>query len=1468
MADEKGRVTVRIGNHLLLLPIPHQMGPMTALGYSASLFQKAAQGEQGEALRRDLKVTLPRFGTHPLIHKFIQDVVPDIVRYAQGEDLPATTCALVGKRLLEAASLIWEFETSRFPPERMLGQFLAKFNAAKSPTSVYGEIRPITSVFGDISGFSALTAKLAAAKRPDLVFLITNELHENLAKAITSQGGSEVNFWGDAIRGFFGAPKARVDDPVRAVRAAVDMQAFMEGWNRKYWETANDPEKSRKLPKPLRDWLKQRSVEGKTSLLDLRIGISSGEEVAWGLAGETDNKRYDAFGHGVNVAARMEPLARPGGIVITQETLRKLHNRFDVEPMLPREVKNIEGLVYPYIVIREKESPQALLPFDTEQMPFRGREQEMSLLRKSFEEVVGRRKSKKIIIGAPPGLGKSRIGAEFADELELQKVPLFIAKGDEVQGQLPYSAISSAIRHGIKIKPADSPENIRQKIQSALLSDLSKDLKPEILEMHVQLIAYLLLGAWLDPEHPTEEMIYLEKNQKELWERIVDSTVFLFRNLTKETSVALIVDDMQWVDSGSLEFIDKLSNELADEPLFTLGLSRPEFLASRAGILKGAVIEHLKGLELSVVDSFLDEALDHSVNQSVKDFIRSQSNQNPFLLRQWVRAVKEGWKIEWDAIVGQWKLIDRNGNTVPTETESFLQAMIDHLPDSQKYLLRLVSIIGSEFLLEDVRGLLKEINDPTALFPADVWKDLTKNTEEVLDRLVAAGFLTFNNGKYQFPHSLMKETAYKKSFEGVREGVHSAHARHLEKEKSKEYAVIAYHYERGGEDEKAAHYYYEAAEEAAKRSNLETAAKFYRKGFDLSNNFAQKFRILRGWYTIAYNVTDTAAQDEVHHLSAKIKDQVPPVDQAGFHYRRGRSWIRQTDKREEGYRELLTALKIVAGLLEGHSDGSEKDETVDAMKIKGNVLVDFGVYYGRKREFQQAEASYKTAIQVAQPMEDHLILGRAFQGISFVESKLGNYSEALRASYDAYSHFEKDEKEMRQTVTALSGIGTQLALIGAYPEAEEILRKGSFLSQRFGGKGRGADSLAGNLGRVLQLQGKNEEAIQILERHWRENPDHPYVTYTLTYLALAYLNNKQPDMAVNCILKVLPISRKRGDLEARAVGILILAQALLQRGDKRALRYAQIGYQIFKGLGSVEEFDREFPLILACIFKDLGDPVKAFSYASEAKAILEKRAAGINGKSHRASFLNRVEVNRRIMETWLDLKTQIIRMKASSELDNRLSFVWKNLKFDRVPTDETSNDVGDVNHGRVVWADRGKNSIAKATLNRDPEAVFRFLISNSIVVKTNPSDFGDVSAENIWLVPFMAANGKIYVYLNWRLQMEASWEIQERVLTSFDHWVYFEELLEGDVSSSTDGTIGIALRRSNENSIKLSNEFALDLDPHLRIEPHQFGELNWQIVPVANGQTALSFIVEKELFTSKTTSRNVLQEYMELATNL
>ena len=358
-------LTTRLGNHLFLLPIPHQMGPMTALGYSASLFQKAAQGEPGETLRKDLKTVLPRFGAHPLIHRFIQDVVPDIIRFAQGEDLPVATYSLVGKRLMEAASLIWELDTSQFSPEKILGQFLAKVNAAKSPTSAYGDIRPITSVFGDITGFSALTAKLAAAKRPDLVFLITNELHENLAQAIAEEGGSEINFWGDAVRGFFGAPKVRVDDSVRAVQAALNMQAFMERWNRKYWEMANDPDQSRKLPKPLRDWIKQRRTEGKTSLLELRIGIASGEEVAWSLAGEKDNKRYDAFGHGVNIAARMEPLARPGGIVVTQETLRKLYNLFDVEPMPPREVKNIEGLIHPFMVLRKKESPQILLPGST-----------------------------------------------------------------------------------------------------------------------------------------------------------------------------------------------------------------------------------------------------------------------------------------------------------------------------------------------------------------------------------------------------------------------------------------------------------------------------------------------------------------------------------------------------------------------------------------------------------------------------------------------------------------------------------------------------------------------------------------------------------------------------------------------------------------------------------------------------------------------------------------------------------------------------------------------------------------------------------------------------------------------------------------------------------------------------------------------------------------------------------------------
>jgi class 3 adenylate cyclase len=177
-----------------------------------------------------------------------------------------------------------------------------------------GAVVEVTALFADLRGFTAFSER----STPEQIVEMLNRYFEHATAAILHEGGTVVQFVGDALMALFNAPARQADHPVRAARAALAMQAAVE-------ETAASSP----------GWPR------------FRVGVNTGPALV-GNIGSTAMRSFNAMGDAVNVAARLETVAQPGQVVIGESTRASLPRDAAVEPLGELAVKGRQSGVVAY----------------------------------------------------------------------------------------------------------------------------------------------------------------------------------------------------------------------------------------------------------------------------------------------------------------------------------------------------------------------------------------------------------------------------------------------------------------------------------------------------------------------------------------------------------------------------------------------------------------------------------------------------------------------------------------------------------------------------------------------------------------------------------------------------------------------------------------------------------------------------------------------------------------------------------------------------------------------------------------------------------------------------------------------------------------------------------------------------------------------------------------------------------------
>jgi len=628
---------------------------------------------------------------------------------------------------------------SAYTPKHLADKIL------RNRSALEGERRVVTVLFADVAGFTALAEKLD----PEDVHAIVDRCFELIAAEIHRFEGTINQYTGDGVMALFGAPIAHEDGPRRAVHAALGIQ------------------------RALREYAGElRSTRGFG--IAMRIGLNTGPVVV-GRIGDDLRMDYTAVGDTTNLAARVQQIARPGAVFVSEATHRAIGGYFETLDLGEVAVKG-HSPVRAYEVLRPRGRRSRLdVAAERGLTPLVGRDRELGVLLDLFRETRAGRGQVACLAGEA-GIGKSRLVLEFRQRLAEGGEAVTWLEGQCVSfGQsIPFLPVVDQLRRNFGIQEFDGEPEIIAKIEHGMR-------RMGGLEPHIPFVRYLLSVDPGDPAIGTMDALARRK-------KILDAVRALGVRGAQLRPIVFVFEDLHWVDSSTEEVIASLLDAVASVPIMLVltyrleytppfgtrsffttltlrSLSEAEALTMAGGVLgaehlpaelRAAIIEKAEGVPL-----FVEEVTKTLLDLGV------------------LRRANGGYRVvKGLAEVG-----------VPDTIHGIIMARLDRLGEDGKRTVQLASVIGRQFL----KRLLERISDVT-----DRLEGLLGELK-TLEIIHEHGLLP--EPAYVFRHAVIQDVAYQSLLVQRRQALHRAVGEAIEElyadRLAEHYEELAHHFVQG-----------------------------------------------------------------------------------------------------------------------------------------------------------------------------------------------------------------------------------------------------------------------------------------------------------------------------------------------------------------------------------------------------------------------------------------------------------------------------------------------------------------------------------------------------------------------------------------------------------------------------------------------------------------------------------------------
>jgi class 3 adenylate cyclase/tetratricopeptide (TPR) repeat protein len=639
-----------------------------------------------------------------------------------------------------------------------------------------GERRFITIEFIDLVGYTDLSERLDAE---DLGVLLRR--YQRLALTTMERfGGFVAQAFGDGILVYFGYPAAHGNDAERALLAALALQEGL----RELDTTVH----GRALPR-----------------LEARIGVHSGlVQIAEELM-----LRHGAVGEAINVASRIQALASPGAIAISQETQDLVEGLFDSRSLGSRSVKGLSRKIEVYEVTRAlpgKTRTGSRLQRGAARLV--GREDKLSRLVSRWQAAKSESRCQTVTVLADAGVGKTRLVMEALGRPELGDATLFLAHCQEIYASTPLYPVATFLRSRAGLTVDDDETQRREKI-SGYLDELGRNTQE-----NRELVAGLLsMGVRAVAEGVAATPQLIKRRQCEF-------VISMIEAAASRRPVFLWVEDAHWLDPSSAELLRDLVAAVAKLPVLVV-------LSMRA---------YPRGPALPPIDETVQ--LDPLERSGCLELARSVPGAIALSEQMISKAVDAAEGVPFFVEQLVISLLDeqargpathRRLGGVPLALAELMSERLDRRPGARR-IAQAAACIGGAFTPEFLRRLLED--------------DAQQITERLAALVEAEILLPRRYGaeiRYEFRHALLQMMAHESMVQSERRAVHSRIARVLRHAEGAEPAiseVLAHHLTEAGEFTEAIGAWLQAAVAAGRRSAHVEAIGHSRRGLALIEHIA------------------------------------------------------------------------------------------------------------------------------------------------------------------------------------------------------------------------------------------------------------------------------------------------------------------------------------------------------------------------------------------------------------------------------------------------------------------------------------------------------------------------------------------------------------------------------------------------------------------------------------------------------
>jgi class 3 adenylate cyclase/tetratricopeptide (TPR) repeat protein len=645
------------------------------------------------------------------------------------------------------------------------------------------ERRQLTVMFIDIVESTSLSSQLD----PEDLREVIQAYQRVCAEVVTRFDGYIAQLLGDGLLVYFGYPQVHENDAHRAVRTGLGIVDAMGD-------------------------LRTRLKRDKNIQLAVRVGIHTGLVVVGAMGGGGRQEQL-ALGETPNVAARIEGLAQPNTVAISEATSRLVQGYFACWDLGAQTLRGVAEPVHVYRVLQESGAQSRLDIANVRGFtPLVGREQEVGLLLERWGQVKDGQ-GQVVLLSGEGGIGKSRLVQILKDHVANEPHTRWECRSSSYYQNTALYPLTDLFQRILQWQLDETPEE--------KFSKLEQTLRPYRLpvEESVSLFAPLLSLSLPAHHYPPLNLSPQRQRQKTL-----ETIVAILLELAEHQPVLFIVEDLHWTDPTTLELLNLVIDQTPTASVLVLLTCRPTFQPSwsHRSYLTEITVNRLSHAQVEQIVTGMTKG--KTLPQEVLAQIIEKTDGVPLFVEEMTKAILESGQLK--AIDGHYELIGSLSTfAIPATLQDSLMARLDRL-GTVKGIAQLAAIIGRQFAYPLLQAV-SQVDEATL--------------QRELGRLVEAE-LVYQRGllpqaTYLFKHALVVDAAYASLLKSTRQQYHQRIAQAL-RERFPETAetapeVVARHYTEAGVNEPAVHYWCKAGQRArANFAYVETIAHVT-KGLEL-----------------------------------------------------------------------------------------------------------------------------------------------------------------------------------------------------------------------------------------------------------------------------------------------------------------------------------------------------------------------------------------------------------------------------------------------------------------------------------------------------------------------------------------------------------------------------------------------------------------------------------------------------------